>query len=527
MYPVSSAFKKAIKQPVVEYKLTGTLGQHNFTEADILEGSFKISNQSTNDNQITLGSSYMGRLDATFTGDFFNRYDWYLKRIGPTLSVKLPDGTYEDVPLGVFIIKESKHTAEGVQVVAYDRMVKFGRKFMHNRYNYAAKPYVFLSQICTECDVTLANTRAEIEAMRNGERTMYIFGTLTASKDYENDIEKCWDAIFWLAQTLGGFATFNRDGELEIRQYNQHVVDVISEDHRLEGAVFDGYLTNFTGIYVENMDDSTESYYGYDPEEIEEQINTLMAEIAGYETDIDTLEGELATLYEEQEQIVFDLNALRIQYEEGQITEEEYLRQKAILDEQYDQKTAQIAAKQVQIEDKQEDIKLDQKYIIWLTQALEKAADGDEGTSMDLGANPFVQRIDPETESADPTLMRRAILKSLDKICYTPFTCSTVLGPHYDLGDVIRFTGGHADDDRCCIMAYEWTLNGEYYMQGWGTDTDSSLVKSKVGKAATRAQKTATKAENNATSGGGGGGAASFIVAANNNFEFVSYTEVS
>ena len=108
------------------------------------------------------------------------------------------------------------------------------------------------------------------------------------------------------------------------------------------------------------------------------------------------------------------------------------------------------------------------------------------------------------------------------------FSCSTVVGMHYDLGDCIKFKGGHASNDICCIMCYDWTLNGEFYMQGWGTDTDQTLVKSKASRQATTAQKTATKAENNATSGGGSeSGVGVYNAVVNNNFEILDYTAVS
>ena len=483
MYNVSQEFKESVTDPVLTYKLTGTIGTHNFTESNIVQGSFRITNQSTNTEDILLGSSYMGRLEATFTGVNIPRNNWYLKRITPTFSLKLADGTYEDLPLGVFIVKEAKHTAEGVQVVAYDRMVKFGRKFMHYRYRYCAKPYTFIQQLCNECDVTLANTEAQIEAMRNGTRKMYIMGTLKGTTDYGNDIERCWDAIFWLAQALGGFATFNRDGELEFRSYNKTVVDTISDADRLEGAKFDDYVTNYTGIYVENMVDGSDSYYGYDVAELTQQITEVTAEIVQYNSDIAGVDADIATLYQ--------------QYLDGEITEEEYRTQLAVLE-------AEKA-------EYQQLIQQDTKYLDWLEKALEKAQDGEEGTIMDLGANPFLQV--QNGDSGDANTMRRAVLKSLDNISYTPFSCSTVMGLHYDLGDVIKFTGGHADNDFCCVMFYDWTLNGEFFMQGWGIDPDQALVKSKASKQARSAQISGTRSTKimtgttvPTTSGGGGGG---------------------
>jgi hypothetical protein len=70
------------------------------------------------------------------------------------------------------------------------------------------------------------------------------------------------------------------------------------------------------------------------------------------------------------------------------------------------------------------------------------------------------------------------------------------MGIHYDLGDVLYFTGGHAGDDGvfCCLMMYDWNFNGEYQMQGFGADPSIANVKDKVEKKADQANKNALAA---------------------------------
>ena len=112
---------------------------------------------------------------------------------------------------------------------------------------------------------------------------------------------------------------------------------------------------------------------------------------------------------------------------------------------------------------------------------------------MDLGGNPFLQHKDsdlsPIADVTTATVLRQTILNRLSKIEYVPFSCSTVFGVHYDLGDRIMFSGGHADDDLGCVMSYDWTYNGQYSMTGFGgnpTET-SSVVRPKADKEANRA----------------------------------------
>lgn len=52
-------------------------------------------------------------------------YQWQALEITPLLGLKLADGTFEDVPLGVFTVAEAEWTVSGTVVKAYDHMAKF------------------------------------------------------------------------------------------------------------------------------------------------------------------------------------------------------------------------------------------------------------------------------------------------------------------------------------------------------------------------------------------------------------------
>lgn len=93
-----------------------------------------------------------------------------------------------------------------------------------------------------------------------------------------------------------------------------------------------------------------------------------------------------------------------------------------------------------------------------------------------LGSNPLIQYGVHES-------FCRNILNGLTKIYYTPFSVEMIGFPAYDLGDVIRFKGGRADEDTIsCVMLYEYKFNSGYRIEGFGENPTLSTARSKVDK---------------------------------------------
>lgn len=450
MYQVSQAFLNKIKEPIQEHRLTGTIGNQSFSEDNIVEGSFTINNQSTDTSDVVLGSCYVGQLTAEFTGIDIAYGNWINKTITPTFSLNLGDNTWESVPLGIYKIKEAKHTDHGVQVTAYDNMIKFDKKFRKSHYMNLAGTWNIISQICTDAGVTLGMTQAQIEALPNGDRTgINIYGSTGKKSEFANDITTLRDLLFWVAQTMGCFATINRAGQLEFRKYTQTVADEINEQHRLTGATFADYVTHYIGIYVDNLDTNTFDYYGYDAEALQQELSECEAEA---------------------NQILDDMEEVQRKYDAHEITEEEYNAQMKALQKEHKKLL---------------------KRMSWLEKALQQA---DDGASMDLGANPLLCDSNLTTRDAE----RRAVLKSLDAISYTPFSTSCIHGVIYDLGDVIQFSGGlynSENDSFGCVMSWTYTHNGGTELEGFGVDPAVQLVRTKTQKSADRANTNAINAK--------------------------------
>lgn len=102
----------------------------------------------------------------------------------------------------------------------------------------------------------------------------------------------------------------------------------------------------------------------------------------------------------------------------------------------------------------------------------------DDGLSYDLGANPFLQ----DGTETDRERRCMAILGRLAIIEYVPFEARVLHGAAYELGDVLHFTGGRADDEKvCCVMLWEYDGKG-FELEGFGTNPAVAGARSKVDK---------------------------------------------
>ena len=251
MYGVSDTYKTAMHQAVQKFRLTGTVGTTDFTDENILAGSFSITNQCCGNNEVQIGQVYVGELDATFLNLPLTRYSLKGMKITPSFGLMLADGSYEDLPLGVFNISEASWTMSGLVVKAYDNMSLLDKKC--NTRQTTGTAYEMALLATEACGLTLGTTEAEFRTFANG--------TETFSLHAESDIETWRDFISWVAQTVGCNAMAGRDGSIIFRSYGQTVVDTLDEEHRFEGASFSDFETKYTGLSCVNLADQTTKYY--------------------------------------------------------------------------------------------------------------------------------------------------------------------------------------------------------------------------------------------------------------------------
>lgn len=103
-----------------------------------------------------------------------------------------------------------------------------------------------------------------------------------------------------------------------------------------------------------------------------------------------------------------------------------------------------------------------------------------DGLNLELGKNPFIQYGSAQFIEE----ICRNILTAVSTFAYVPMEVEVAISaPVYDLGDVLVFNGGTADDEKCsCITRYDWTFGQKYKIKGVGQNPELVNAQSKVDK---------------------------------------------
>lgn len=243
MYALSTEAKTDLQS----YTIIGTIGSLDFDNDNILKGSLVIANQCSDFSTFNLGGVYIGQMSCTFIGINIPRNEWIGKEI--TLSVKI--NNVQTIPVGVFYVDKAEHTKGMTNVKAYDAMTRFD-KALDNTSTLNDSPYTILNWICTQCGVTLGMTENEVESLPNGDETLFLARI--------GDIETYRDLLYWVSQTLGGFATIDRSGHLVVRTYHDVVDDSINYDVRFNTSQYGDEIVSFSGFYWTNEETGDMEY---------------------------------------------------------------------------------------------------------------------------------------------------------------------------------------------------------------------------------------------------------------------------
>ena len=260
MYPVSEGFLQAVQENTRRYywtgKITTTKGViYEFGPEDIVRGSGYISSQCCSSTEIELGTVYSAEMGITLLTDI-DRYTLEDALVELFYHLRLSDGSYEEVPMGIFEVSEANRKVRCLELKAYDFMLRFERNF--NGFETVGNAYDFMELCSKACKVELAQSREVIEAMPNGAEILSIYT--------ENDIETYRDVLFYVGQVLGGFFCINRAGKLELRKYGNRPVMTVQSKHRFTSS-FSDFITRYTAVSSTNMKTQTVEYYALDPDD--------------------------------------------------------------------------------------------------------------------------------------------------------------------------------------------------------------------------------------------------------------------
>ena len=260
MYPVSEAFLRAVQENTRNYYWTGEIrtkggAVYPFGYEDIVKGSGYITAQCCGSAEIELGTVYAAEMGITLFSQV-DRYTLEGAEVQLSYHLRLADGSFEEVPMGIFEVSEANRTAHCLELKAYDYMLRFEKSF--NGFETVGNAYAFLNLCCRACKVELAHTQEEIEAMPNGAEMLSVYP--------ENDIGTYRDVLYFVGQVLGGFFCINREGKLELRKYGRSPVMEVKGRHRFSSS-FSDFITRYTAVSSTNLRTQAAEYYALEPDD--------------------------------------------------------------------------------------------------------------------------------------------------------------------------------------------------------------------------------------------------------------------
>ena len=260
MYPVSEAFLRAVQENTRRYYWTGRIttkggAVYPFGYEDIVKGSGYIFAQCCGSAEIELGTVYAAEMGVTLFSQV-DRYTLDGAKVELFYHLRVADGSFEEVPMGIFEVSEANRRLHCLELKAYDYMLRFEKSF--NGFESVGNAWAFLELCCKACGVEIENTQGEIEGMPNGRELLSIYP--------ENDIGTYRDVLFFVGQVLGGFFCINRRGRLELRKYGAEPVMEVQGRHRFSSS-FSDFITRYTAVSSTNLRTQTAEYYALDTDD--------------------------------------------------------------------------------------------------------------------------------------------------------------------------------------------------------------------------------------------------------------------
>lgn len=225
----------------------------NITEDDVLQGTFVCNRYVLDGKRIGFGSTIAAELDFTLdnsNGDFsateFKGSELYVE-VGVDVS-----GTVMYIPLGYYDIITAPRVLDAIDIVAYDRLVRFGKYVDFSGWQSGQTVGSIIQECCITCGVAFSGT---ISSLLHYDYTVDVFPD---DDDPTTDLRErsltYAQLIGWCAEITGNVAYMGRDGELHFGWFDVTTptdYDVtLDTETRYQSSVADGdFVANGVVIY--------------------------------------------------------------------------------------------------------------------------------------------------------------------------------------------------------------------------------------------------------------------------------------
>ena len=228
MIQMSSEFQNLIQQPSRSIRARVMIRNTEFDEDSIID--FKVVETVNPADSFQIGTAAAAKLEITLVDTGTVILDG--AEVKPYIGLEVGE-SIEWIPLGVFVVDDIRIDKYKVELTCFDYMVKLEKPYF-SELTYPATLQSVAAEIAQKAGVTFASLITTAEVPELSGYTLR-------------------EAIGFVAGFIGGFARFNRNGELEVKTYPQSGFNqAITADHykefeSAEGPFAVGRLTCIAG----------------------------------------------------------------------------------------------------------------------------------------------------------------------------------------------------------------------------------------------------------------------------------------
>ena len=251
MYSVSQAYRTAHNKRVTNTRITGTITSvlgivTPFSNINLNASTFGINSKCVSNSEFELGSVYAAELTMTLKTDI-DRYTLYGAKVKPYFAIQLEDKSWEELPLGEYIISEANRVGSLISIKAYDRMTDLSSDEYLLTDNADGSPFQLLTLVSELTGIELANTEEEIQLMPNGMTTIGYDSSDAMVPATPREL------LSYVAAWLAGFAYINEVGKLAIKQFSSGVNYRLPSAKKSSTSISD-YSIKYDGVRL-TLDD--------------------------------------------------------------------------------------------------------------------------------------------------------------------------------------------------------------------------------------------------------------------------------
>ena len=245
MQNISGAFKRALyydNRAYIERAVITLVDETvlTLTNENIWQSGFSVEDAvgASEDSFSALGSAIVNQAKIVINNIYgeFSDYNFNGAKMVLYVGLELPDGDstrQEMIKKGTYIVDEAVYNGSLITITALDKMMLFDKPYSESLLVYPATADMIIRGACADCGVSLATLNfpfkeTEIAEKPNEEATTYR------------------EVISYVATICGCFARCNADGRLELKWFDQALLESTMEGG-LDGGSFDSSTPYSTG----------------------------------------------------------------------------------------------------------------------------------------------------------------------------------------------------------------------------------------------------------------------------------------